>query len=110
MIKISKKNSLFKLEMLILLSLKNGDYYGYEISQLIKEKTNGIFEIKEGVMYPLLHSLLDSGHITSFEKIVNRRIRVYYHIEEKGRVYLSQLFEDFNNKVAILQRLNDEER
>jgi len=91
--------------MLILLSLKQKDCYGYEISQMVKEKTAGMFEIKEGVMYPLLHNLLENKYITSFDQIVNRRIRVYYHIEEQGEFYLSKLFQDFNQKVLVIQKL-----
>lgn len=67
-----------------------------------------MFEIKEGVLYPLLHNLLENKYITCFEEVVNRRIRVYYHIEKKGEFYLSELFQEFNKKVAIIQNLSEE--
>jgi PadR family transcriptional regulator PadR len=104
---IIKKNTLFKLEILILGTLLEKDCYGYEISQFIKKETNAVFEIKEGVMYPLLHNLLENHHISSYEQIVNRKIRVYYHIEEKGKLYLKELHEEFNQKVQIIQKLLD---
>ncbi|MFQ5819759.1 MAG: PadR family transcriptional regulator, partial [Candidatus Heimdallarchaeota archaeon] len=44
---------------LYLLSLirKNHEMYGYQIVKELKEKTAPIFEIKEGVLYPILRRL-----------------------------------------------------
>lgn len=100
---ITAKNNFFKLELLILKSLKHKDFYGYEMSLLIKEKTQGMFDIKEGVMYPILYNLLNNEFISSYESSVNRRIRVYYHIQDKGLDYLRQLETDFDNGVSLVQ-------
>lgn len=84
-------------------TLLKEDHYGYEVCAKVKEKTNGNFEVKEGVIYPLLSKLLEDGYVSSYEKTFNRKIRVYYKIEEKGRKYLQELIEDFKTRYAILE-------
>lgn len=97
-----KKNNFFKLELLILSVLNRKDCYGYEICTIIRDKTNGIFDIKEGVMYPILYNLLTNSYISSYEKVFNRRIRVYYHIEDTGKVYLDELDKEFKSKLKLI--------
>ena len=36
-------------------------------------------------MYPILYKLQDENYISSYEKVIERKVRVYYHIEEKGK-------------------------
>ncbi len=80
------------LEMLLLKLLENQDCYGYELSQLLKERSNNIISVPEGSMYPALYRLVDNGYISSKKvKIGVRRERVYYHLEDAGKKYLSDL-------------------
>lgn len=90
-----KKNIYFKFEMLILCILYNKDCYGYEITSNIKKLSEGIIDIKEGSLYPSLYRMLDNGYISSTDKIVDRKLRVYYHIEEKGIKYLEQIITEY---------------
>lgn len=90
-----KKNIYFKFDMLILCILLNKDRYGYEITHAIKELSQGIIDIKEGSLYPSLYKMLDKGYITSRDEIVNRKIRVYYHIEESGKEYLEDMIKEY---------------
>ena len=80
-----KKNSFFKLDLLILSVLNQRDCYGYEITSSVRKETDDMFIIKEGVMYPILYRLLQEGLISSQEKLVNGRIRIYYHMEHGTR-------------------------
>lgn len=102
---MNKKNNLFKLELLILSVLYNKDCYGYEICTYIKEHTDGMFDIKEGVMYPILYNLMTNKYISSYEETVKRRIRVFYHIEDEGKLYLKELNEEFQRKLEFVQNL-----
>lgn len=92
---MSKKNIYFKFEMLVLCILYEKDCYGYEISNAIKKKSDGIIDIKEGSLYPSLYRLLDTGYISSRDEIINRKLRVYYHIEEKGIAYLEEMIKEY---------------
>lgn len=92
---MSKKNIYFKFEMLILSILKDGDHYGYEITSTIKELSDGLIIIKEGTMYPTLYKLIDNDYISSRDVVVNKKVRVYYHLEDKGKEYLQKLEDEY---------------
>ena len=84
------------VEMLLLHLLQEGDLYGYQLSQLIKERSNGILAIPEGSMYPTLYKLVDKGHVTDYKKQVGKRlVRVYYHLEPEGLDHLQSLLQDY---------------
>lgn len=107
---MSNKNNLFKIEMLLLCVLKKQDCYGYEITKLIKEYSNNLLDIKSGTMYPILCKLLDDGCVSSYEKIINKKIRVYYHLEQHGIEKLNTLIQEYkemingiNNIISINQ-------
>ena len=70
----------FKFDMLILSLLKQRDCCGYEITNSIKELSDGVIDIKEGSLYPSLYKMVDKGYISSKDEYVNRKLRVYYHI------------------------------
>ena len=38
-------------------------------------------------------------YISSYEKVIERKVRVYYHIEEKGKEKLLEMINEFNNAV-----------
>lgn len=99
----SKRNSVFKLDMLVLAILKRGSYYGYEIATLINKETDDLFSVKEGVLYPILYRLEQTGLISSSEQIVNRKLRIYYHITELGITELKILKNDFIKKVKAIE-------
>lgn len=53
------------LEMLVLDTLCRGQTYGYELLTSLKERSNGLFLLKEGTLYPILYRLEDDGMIQS---------------------------------------------
>ncbi len=70
--------------ILYLLS-QDRELYGYEIVQLVKEKTDGAILFTEGAIYPSLHKLETKGLIKSRKEKVAGRTRKYYSITEKGK-------------------------
>ncbi len=71
----------------IILSLleENGRMYGYEITQRVKELSQGKIEITEGALYPLLHKL-EKDKIVSVEKeMIGKRVRKYYVLTKSGK-------------------------
>lgn len=79
-------------ELLLLLLLSEADMYGYQLTQEIGARSNQLFILKEGSMYPILYRLMEKGYISDRkEKVGVRRIRVYYHLEAKGYTYLELL-------------------
>lgn len=84
------------IEMLALKILSEKDCYGYELCQLMNERSNGIIVVPEGSLYPALYKLADRNYISSYEKQVGiRRKRTYYHMESQGLSYLYELIDAY---------------
>ena len=47
------------MSMLILRLLSEKDMYGYEMIDTLRKRSENVFELKAGTLYPLLHSLED---------------------------------------------------
>src|SRR5690554_5176834 len=76
---------------IILSVLRNGDSYGYEIVQRVKEVTNGGITWREASIYPVLKRLEKSGLIKSYWKVQpDQRPRRYYTILPDGEVQLDK--------------------
>ncbi len=69
--------------------------YGYEITQLVKERSKEKILIKEGSLYPALHKLEADGLLTSEEVYIGKRVRRYYKLTAPGKkatkVYIEEL-------------------
>lgn len=102
---MANKSSIFKLEMLILNVLKNGDCYGYQLNKQLKSDVQGKITITDGNMYNILYRLLDNGYISCYDKRVDKKIRVYYHLEPSGELYLKELVDEFDSVVRLIQDL-----
>ena len=77
--------------MLVLKLLEVKDMYGYQIIEELSQKSEDVFRLKTGTLYPLLHGLENSGMVTSYdENADNGRPRKYYHLTKKGAGLLAQ--------------------
>ena len=77
--------------------LSKEDLYGYQICQLMEEKSEGRFTMLEGSLYLILYKLVELGHLTAYSKLVGkRRTRKYYHLEDSGREYLYEMMHEYD--------------
>lgn len=84
------------IEMVLLSFLSDDDYYGYELMQLVREYSEGKLLLHESSLYPALYRLENEGYVTSTKKPSGeRKKRVYYHLESKGRARLAKLVADY---------------
>ncbi len=84
------------IEIMLLTLLQQKDMYGYDICREIAEKSNGLYVVTEGSLYPVLYRMLEKGYITDrSEKVGKRRTRVYYHIEQSGINYLNEIKHEY---------------
>ena len=81
--------------MLILKLLEEKDMYGYEMIEALREKSNNVFELKAGTLYPLLHGMEEKGYLGSYEQEEGGKIRKYYSIKKEGKKILKQKKEDW---------------
>jgi len=81
--------------MLILKLLEEKDMYGYQIIEELSRRSQDVFNLKTGTLYPLLHGLEKDGMITSYDQNAgNGRVRRYYKLTDKGgRLFLKKLSE-----------------
>ena len=84
------------MTMLILRLLSEKDMYGYEMIDTLRQKSQNVFELKAGTLYPLLHGLEDKGMLTSYEKEYSGKTRKYYSITKNGKKLLKQKKEEWS--------------
>lgn len=82
-------------QMLVLNLLSEKACYGYELIKTLKQRSNNVFELKEGTLYPILHKLENDGLIHSFNQEVSGRTRKYYAITDKGAKVLAKEKEEW---------------
>lgn len=96
------------VELLLLTLLGEQDMYGYQLSQTLAERSEGLFTLQEGSMYPTLYRLRKKGLISDRKELVGkRRIRVYYHLETQGEAYLDEIRREyFSLNQGVMNVLN----
>ena len=89
--------------MLLLKLLTEKDMYGYEMIDALDKKSNQVFQMKAGTLYPLLHSLVEKGYLTFYEQEAGGKMRKYYSITKSGRRFLGgkiEEWEEYRNAVT----------
>lgn len=91
-------------EMFMLLFLSKEDAHGYQLAQMLTERSDGLLCVKATSLYPLLYKLEEKGYISGRTSVVERksglrpgksaRVRIVYHIEKAGFERLKILREE----------------
>ena len=75
--------------LLILQLINEGDKYGYELTRELEKRSDSLFTLKEGTLYPILHVLESEGMIEAYwEDTESARKRKYYAMSQKGKKLL----------------------
>lgn len=76
--------------LLILQLLDEGDKYGYELTRELEKRSDYLFTLKEGTLYPILHTLENERIIEAYwEETESARKRKYYCITQRGKKLLA---------------------
>ena len=87
--KINRELMKGSTSILILSLLDKEDMYGYQITHELKKLSENVFELKEGTLYPMLHSLENEKAIESYWLDANNgKRRKYYKITKIGKILL----------------------
>lgn len=90
--------------IVVLAILRERPMYGYELSNIMKERSNGKFTIS--VLYPVLYRLQEQHFIeTGNTEIIGGRARSYYRITPAGEEYLKQCLREFDDFVEVFIHL-----
>jgi PadR family transcriptional regulator PadR len=91
-------------ELLILRLLEDREMYGYEIVQAIRDRTDAVVTVGEGVVYPVLHALEHGGALKSRRRTVTGRSRIYYTVTKSGTRRLAELATQWTALAAAIQK------
>ena len=83
--------------------LTRDEMYGYQIVESLATQSNGVFELGQSTLYPMLYNLESKGLVTSRQKAgPNGRMRRYYRLTTKGK---KKLEADRQQWAALVQGL-----
>lgn len=92
---IDKSLTSGSMTMLILKLLSEKDMYGYEMIDTLRKRSQNVFELKAGTLYPLLHGLEEKGMVNVYEKEYTGKVRKYYSLTKQGRELLDKKTEEW---------------
>jgi PadR family transcriptional regulator PadR len=99
------KNEMIKgyIDAIILSVLQKKDAYGYEITKIVHQSSDGAFVLKEGTLYPALKRLEAGGFIEGYwdERETGPRRR-YYRITPAGTGKLKENKESWVNNARVI--------
>jgi len=84
------------LQTILLKVLKDhGKMYGYEITQRVKELSDGRILLTEGALYPALHKLEAEGLLKTETVMMGKRVRKYYSLTTEGKSLVKERVSEF---------------
>lgn len=92
-------------ELIILKMLQREPMYGYGIIKNLSLLSKGVFNFKEGTLYPILHHLEKEGLIEAFWQKTEGRRRKYYQLTQNGHLMLTSKTQEWSNFQAAVNDL-----
>jgi len=93
-------------DVLILSLLAECPMYGYLLARELERRSEGYFDMQEGLLYPALHRMEKDGLLTGeWRKAAGARRRKYYLITERGRRALDESVEEWATFATKLMEL-----
>jgi PadR family transcriptional regulator len=77
------------LDLLLLSVLSAGPAHGYAIISSLRDRSEGMFDLPEGTIYPALHRLEDAGLLLSSWAETDGRRRRIYGLTDQGAAALA---------------------
>ena len=75
------------VSMLVLALLKGREMYGYQIIEELDKRSEHVFQMKEGTLYPVLHGLEKERLVTAREAVTEKGLRVLDEKEKEWRTF-----------------------
>ena len=83
--KVSKELLKGSTDLLVLSLIEKEPMYGYQMIKELSLKSQDIFVLQEGTLYPILHSLEEKNYISSYWDETGAKKRKYYTITKDGK-------------------------
>ena len=85
------------IDILLLSLISQRDCYGYEMTKILKQLSDGAYEMSEGTLYPALRRLERKQWVSSYWSETSIGRRKYYRITEEGTKELERKRESWNS-------------
>lgn len=104
--KIDKSLMTGSTTMLILKLLDTDEMYGYQMIEELERRSENVFTLKAGTLYPILHILEEQGMVESYDKLSdNSRPRKYYRITKRGKELFKEKKAEWENYTSIVNQV-----
>jgi PadR family transcriptional regulator PadR len=97
------------IDILILSIIEKQDTYGYEIAKCIKERSEGLYSMGEGTLYPALKRMEGKELIRSYwqgDELTGKR--KYYRITDRGKEVLNERICEWNKVTNLINIFKEE--
>jgi len=81
---------------------ENGRMYGYEITRMVEELTQGRIKLTYGALYPVLHKLEVEGTLITESENFNNRTRIYYRLTPKGDSFAREKIKELEEYLEVM--------
>lgn len=85
--------------------LYGGEKYGYELIQSLLLSSNGLLDLGQSSLYPMLYNMEAKGWVISRQDETGSRPRRYYSLTEKGKKKLERELEQWRVLVQAMQAI-----
>ncbi len=82
--------------------LSTGEKYGYELIERLAKDSDGVLDLGQSTLYPMLYNLESKGLVASRMDESGTRPRRYYRLTDKGR---TRLKEDMKQWQSLLKAM-----
>lgn len=104
--KIDKSLMTGSTTMLILKLLDSGDMYGYQMIEELERRSESVFTLKAGTLYPILHTLEQQGMVESYDQLSDSvRPRKYYRITKRGTEFFQEKKSEWMTYTSIVNQV-----
>ncbi|GIP35443.1 PadR family transcriptional regulator [Paenibacillus sp. J2TS4] len=103
--KINKELMKGSTATLLLHLLERKERYGYEMIKELDRQSDGIFKLKEGTLYPIMHAMESSGLVEAYWSEQGGRNRKYYRITNEGKKQLADKKQEWTTFRTAVDRL-----
>lgn len=94
------------LQTIILKLLSDhGKLYGYELTQRVKELSDGTILLTEGSLYPTLHKMEAEGLLKTETVLLGKRVRKYYFLTSDGKSSVQERVREFAAFIKTMSTL-----
>jgi PadR family transcriptional regulator, regulatory protein PadR len=83
----------------------HGKMYGYEITQRVKDLSEGTILMTEGALYPTLHKMEAEGLLKTETVNIGKRVRKYYTLTRSGQVTVHEKVREFISFIKTMEHV-----